>query len=159
MLFSLCVYAQIKELVCFVCLFLTHPLSSRLFRSLLCLLCKVWRPKRQRQEDLTGPRRQIRTGAPWTGGVNISRKIVTLSRCHVAVGCWHNAPKRPRAWISIDILEISWSLEQEHLERKIRANKSNWWDVKLCFVKPSCRHQAPPHACAATYETELEHQI
>ena len=88
--------------------------------------------------------------------------VKKMSCCHVVRGCRHKAPKRPRAWISIDVLQIYADLLKfgaRAFERKMRTNKSNWWDIQLCFVKPSCRHQAPPHACAATYETELEHQF
>ena len=44
--------------------------------------------------------------------------VKKLSCCHVVRGCRHKAPKRPRAWIRIDVLQIYWSLEQEHLKEK-----------------------------------------
>ena len=50
--------------------------------------------------------------------------VKKLSCCHVVRGCRHKAPKRPRAWISIDVLQIYWSLEQEHLKEK-------WEQIKL----------------------------
>ena len=60
----MCVFMhKSNNFFCLVFLYSTHPLGSRLFRSLLCLLCEVRRPERQGQEDLTGPQRQIRTVA------------------------------------------------------------------------------------------------